>query len=65
MHITVNMVMGFMSFACAVEMAIGHGTVELTNAIPDKWIPTVKAWCNILAFIGTTATGVLSTGIAG
>lgn len=65
MHFTTQGVMGIISFLVAVEMAIGHGTVQLTNAIPERWIPTVQAWCNILAFLGTTATGILSTGVAG
>ncbi len=65
MHLTVNGVMGIISFLVAVEMAIGHGTVSLTNAIPETWIPRVQAWCNILAFIGSTAVAALSTGIAG
>lgn len=44
----------------AVELAIGNGTVSLTNAVPDVWIPTVKAWCGLLAFCGSTIITVLS-----
>ena len=58
-------VMLMISFLVAVEMAIGHGTVSLTNAIPESWIPRVQAWCNILAFIGSSMVAGLSTGIAG
>jgi hypothetical protein len=65
MHLTINAVMGIISFLVAIEMAIGHGTVQLTNAIPEKAIPTVQAWCNILAFIGTSMTAALSTGMFG
>ena len=45
------------SVLVAVELAIGHGTVSLTNAIPASWIPVVQAWCNILAFFGSTLAG--------
>lgn len=65
MHLTTQGVMGIISALVAIEMAIGHGTVSLTNAIPDSWIPRVQAWCNILAFVGTTIIAALSTGIAG
>jgi hypothetical protein len=37
-----------------VEQAVGHGTVKLTNVVPEKWAPWVVGWCNLLAFIGTT-----------
>lgn len=49
-----------LSALVAVEMAVGHGTVSLTNAIPPTWIPYVTAWCNLLAFIGTTISGIMS-----
>lgn len=38
----------------AVEQAIGHGTVSLTNLVPVSWAPYITSWCNALAFIGTT-----------
>ena len=50
-----------LSALVAIELAIGHGTVQLTNAIPAPWIPAVQAWCNILAFFGTTISALLST----
>lgn len=34
------------------ELAVGQGAVSLTHAIPDVWIPTVQAWCSILALLG-------------
>jgi hypothetical protein len=34
-------------------IGIAGGTVHLTNAIPDAWIPTVVAWCGILSFLGS------------
>lgn len=34
-------------------VAIGSGTVSLTHAIPDAWIPTVQAWNNLLGLGGT------------
>lgn len=37
-----------------IEQSIGQGTVSLTNLIPESWIPVVKGWCTLLAFVGTT-----------
>lgn len=49
-----------LSALVALELAVGHGTIQLTNAVPPAWIPIVQAWCNILAFVGTTISGILS-----
>lgn len=38
----------------AVEQAIGHGTVSLTNLVPAGWAPYITSWCNFLAFVGTS-----------
>jgi hypothetical protein len=54
-------VMTIISILVMIEQAVGGGTVLLTNAIPADWIPLVKSWCLILAFIGTA---VLSAGHA-
>lgn len=50
----------YIGLAVAIETAIGHGSVQLTNAVPAAWIPVVQAWCVILAFIGTTIMTALS-----
>lgn len=42
------------------ELAIGHGTVSLTHAVPAEWIPAVQAWCNIAAVGGTALSTILS-----
>lgn len=60
MHITVADWITIIGALVTTEMAIGHGTISLTNAIPDKWVPVVQAWCNILAGIGSIAVTVLS-----
>lgn len=43
-----------------IEGAIGHGTVSLTNMVPADWAPGIEAWCNALAFMGTTIMGALA-----
>lgn len=51
-----------------IEQAVGGGTILLTNAIPEAWIPIVKSWCLILAFIGSsylTAGHVFSSATPG
>lgn len=51
-----------------IEQAIGGGTVLLTDAIPAIYIPAVKSWCLILAFVGTcvlTGLHAISSSIPG
>src|ERR1700730_3127867 len=45
--------------AVSIEQAIGIGAVNLTDAIPLAYIPIVKSWCMILAFIGTVVLTAL------
>jgi hypothetical protein len=49
-----------LSLLVAVEMGVGHGTIALTNAIPEAWVPRVQAWCNILATVGSLMITALS-----
>lgn len=44
----------YIAIAVTIEQAIGGGTVLLTDAVPAEWIPFVKSWCLILAFVGST-----------
>jgi hypothetical protein len=44
----------YLGLLVAVEQAIGHGTVSLTDLIPEEWAPYVTSWCNFLAFVGTS-----------
>jgi hypothetical protein len=46
-----------------ITLAIGisAGTVQLTHAIPDAWIPVVVAWCGLIAFVGSA----IQTGLQG
>ena len=44
----------YLGLLVAVEQAIGHGTVSLTNLVPAEWAPYITSWCNFLAFIGTS-----------
>jgi hypothetical protein len=44
----------YLGLLVAVERAIGHGTVSLTNLIPEERAPYVTSWCNFLAFVGTS-----------
>lgn len=46
----------FVTFAIGVS----SGAVVLTNAIPADWIKPATAWCGIIAFIGSSATTVIS-----
>lgn len=34
-------------------IAISAGTIHLTHAIPDNWIPAVIAWSGIIAVVGS------------
>lgn len=43
-----------------IQTAIGHGTVSLTNVVPEAWAPYVTSWCNLLAFVGTATMTALS-----
>jgi hypothetical protein len=43
----------YLGLLVTIEQAIGHGTVSLTNLVPDSWAPYITSWCNFLAFIGT------------
>src|SRR5215475_2758569 len=51
----------YLGILVSIEQAIAGGTIHLTNVIPSAWIPTVTAWCSLLAFIGTT----VMTGLTG
>jgi hypothetical protein len=44
----------YLGIAVTIEIAISHGTIAFTNAIPATWIPFVVAWAGILAFGGST-----------
>lgn len=44
----------YLGLLVAVEQAIGHGTVSLTNLVPETWAPYITSWCNFLAFVGTS-----------
>jgi hypothetical protein len=44
----------YLGIVVTIEIAISHGTIGFTNAIPAAWIPTVVAWAGILAFVGST-----------
>lgn len=45
-------------------IGISAGTVQLTHAIPEKWIPIVVAWSGIIAFIGSAVqTGLQGIGM--
>jgi hypothetical protein len=44
----------FLGIALMIEQGIGQGSVSLTNVVPLDWIPYVKGWSALLAFIGTT-----------
>jgi len=42
-------------------IGISAGTVHLTHAIPDSWIPGVVAWSGLIAFVGSA----IQTGLQG
>lgn len=44
----------YLGILVTIEIAISHGTIGFTHAIPDAWIPAVVAWAGILAFVGST-----------
>lgn len=41
---------GLFFFVCT---AISSGTIHLTHAIPEYWIPAATAWASIFAVIGS------------
>lgn len=41
-------------------IGVGNGTLVLTNAVPHDWIPTVTAWCGIIAFLGSSVLTALN-----
>lgn len=43
-----------------VALLIGQGTLSLTDAIPLDWIPSVRAWNNIVGTVGTTVMTALA-----
>jgi hypothetical protein len=57
-HITVTDWITIIGALVTAELAIANGTIKLTNAIPDKWVPAVQAWCGILAAFGA---GIITT----
>lgn len=57
-HITVTDWITIIGALVTAELAIANGTIKLTNAIPDKWVPAVQAWCGILAALGA---GIITT----
>ena len=48
-----------------IAIAISQGTLVLTHAVPDGWIPYFTAWSGIIAFVGsallTALNGAAST----
>lgn len=45
-------------------IGIAQGTVHLTGAVPEAWIPTVVAWAGLIAFFGSSIqTGMQAIGI--
>jgi hypothetical protein len=55
---------GIIGLLVSAETAVVNGTIKLSNAIPDKWVPVVQAWCGILAFIGGGIITYLSRVVA-
>jgi hypothetical protein len=51
-HLTVADWITVVGLLVTLELGIVNGTIKLTNAIPDAWVPRVQAWCGILAAIG-------------
>ena len=51
----------FLGIGVTIETAIGHGSVSLTNVVPESWAPYIVGWCSLLAFIGN----VVMTAFAG
>jgi hypothetical protein len=47
-----------------VCIGISAGSVHLTNAIPEAWIPAVVAWSGLIAFFGSAIqTGMQGLGL--
>ena len=43
----------------SIAIAISAGTLQLTNAIPDAWIPLVTGWSRVFAFSGSVVLTAL------
>jgi hypothetical protein len=59
-HITVPDWITIIGLLVTIELGVVNGTIKLTNAIPDAWVPRVQAWCGILAAIGGAIITALS-----
>ncbi len=44
----------YLGILVTIEIAVAGGTLGLTNAVPQDWIPHIVSWAGILAFIGST-----------
>jgi hypothetical protein len=49
-----------LSFLIDVEGAISTGKISLENAVPEGWIPAIKAWDGILLYCGNSIMGILA-----
>ena len=51
--------------AITIAIGIANGSLVLTHAVPDAWIPYVTAWAGIISFVGsailTAMNGFAST----
>jgi hypothetical protein len=55
MKMQFNPKIGFvLGILVTIETAISGGLLNLRDALPDAWIPTITAWSAILAFVGST-----------
>jgi hypothetical protein len=43
-----------------LAVAISGGTLNLTHAVPQEYIPYVTAWCSIIAFLGSAVLTTLN-----
>jgi hypothetical protein len=50
----------YIGIAVVIEQGLGQGTVSLTNVVPADWVPYIKGWCTLLAFIGSTVMTALA-----
>ena len=50
----------YIGIAVTIEQGIAGGSIKLTHAFPEDWIPFIDAWASILAFAGTAVMTAMS-----
>jgi hypothetical protein len=53
----VTMILGIIT---TLSLAIGQGTIHLTGAVPDTWIPVITGWAAIISTVNSAVLTALA-----